>query len=299
MFGKKLKGFMAKAQVTATDNGSKAVVTEATPEQVPVTAISNAEPAAANTTDVEAASKTNADQVLTSIMKELKIGELAFPEMKSDEVSEFDGKSAQVLEGDTSEESEEDQVARRVDAVVAAAEEIRKKKKNAEKSSKSISRKKEKETAEARDEDEEIVASRTEKQNEKEKPLSSNKSVKSKTLDEIEVSPEDDMRKEDSQSLSTFGTADETFEDEINNDSRTDTDDADTIDNNTSEEEETRTMRSSRKKNINIMNKDVIIHAPGGPENLVVRKMYYTPAAKEPEDVVIQVEVSKSTCFLC
>jgi len=295
-FGKKLKGFMAKV-ATTDDNEIKTSV------QIPVNVISesNAEPAAAPAA-VKSPSNTPADKELNKIMKDLNIGELAVPEMKSDDVSEFDGGSAQVLDGD-SQESEEDQVARRVDAVVAAAEEIRRKK-NAEKSaSKSVRRKKEKEAEapEGRDEEEDVEEKVT-------SPSRSTKSKKSKSkfkaesIDEIMATSDEDMRKGDSRSLSTLGTADETL-DEINNGSHTDTEDGDTIDEASSEELETRTTRTSGRKGKNtIMNKDVIIHAPGGAENLVVRKMYYTPAPKEPEDVIIQVEASTVTvrdCLLC
>jgi NADPH:quinone reductase-like Zn-dependent oxidoreductase len=69
------------------------------------------------------------------------------------------------------------------------------------------------------------------------------------------------------------------------------------------EKDDTYTIRTNgRKEKKTVMNKDVIIHAPGGPENLVVRKMYYVPAAKDPEDVIIQVEASTVTvrdCLLC
>lgn len=41
-----------------------------------------------------------------------------------------------------------------------------------------------------------------------------------------------------------------------------------------------------------VMNKDVIIHQPGGPSGLVVRAMYYTPLPASPEDVIVKVEVS-------
>jgi hypothetical protein len=287
-FGNRLKGFMAKA-ATTDDVGNKAGFVN--PQTV------------ANTTAMKSPSKTNADLVLTEIMKDLKIVELAVHEMKSDEVSEFDGQSAQVLEGDTSEESEDDQVARRVDAVVAAAEEIRKKK-NAEKSaSRSIGRKKKKENnaPEGRDEEEDVVTSGTDKQDEAEVAAQahpSTKSVKSrasrrevKTSDKIMVTTDEEIRKECSESLSTFGsTEDETLDE---NHSHTDTECEDTIaTKKTEEEEETRTIRTSRTKGKNTINKDVIIHAPGGPENLVVRKMYYTPVPNEPEEVIIQVEVS-------
>lgn len=237
-FGKRFKGLKAKSATTD--------------EVVKPSEISQpAAPAAAS-----AQPKTTSDQVLGTIMNDLKIGELAVPKMKSDEVSEFDGNSAKIV-GDTSVESEEDQVARRVDAVIAAAEEIRKKKKNEEKSKS--------------------------KKKDAEKPQSSSKSVKSKaskfrseTLDKIV----------DSESLSTYGTEDETL-------SNGDTD-GDTIDINESEEEAKAARSNGRKANKKnkIMNKDVIIHAPGGPESLVVRKMYYTPEPNEPEDVIIQVEVS-------
>jgi len=284
-FGKKLKGFMAKV-ATTDDNEIKTSV------QIPVNVISesNAEPAAAPAA-VKSPSNTPADKELNKIMKDLNIGELAVPEMKSDDVSEFDGGSAQVLDGD-SQESEEDQVARRVDAVVAAAEEIRRKK-NAEKSASRRKKEKEAEAPEGRDEEEDVEEKVT-------SPSRSTKSKKSKSkfkaesIDEIMATSDEDMRKGDSRSLSTLGTADETL-DEINNGSHTDTEDGDTIDEASSEELETRTTRTNGRKGKNtIMNKDVIIHAPGGAENLVVRKMYYTPAPKEPEDVIIQVEVSVS-----
>lgn len=289
------------AKTAATDGGGPSE------QEVPVTVSqSNAQLTAIDkAVAAPAPSKTNADRALTKVLKDLKIGELAVPEMNSEDVSEFDGHSAPVLDGDTSSESEDD-VGRRVDAVVAAAEEIRRKK-NAKK------QKEEANTPEGRDEQEEAVASRTDKQkkvkeiqssskSEKSKAKQSSKSVKSKTskavdksesLDKILATSDEDLSKGDTRSISTFGTSDETF-DEMNNGSQTDNEDGGIVENTTSEEEvETRTMRTASRKGKNtIMNKDVIIHAPGGPENLVVRKMYYTPVPKEPEDVVIEVEVS-------
>ena len=305
-FGKKLKGFMVK--VARDDIGSKIV--DEPSEQVPFTVVSepNAKPTIADTEAVKDVSKTNADQVLTEIMKDLRIGELAVREMESGEVSEFDGQSAKSLEGGTSEESEDDQVARRVDAVVAAAEEIRKKK-NAEKSaSRSISRKKETETEppEGRDEEEDVVSDEAEVVHPSTKSVKSKASKRAfKTFDKILDTSDDELelRKEKSASLSTLGTADDTY-DEINNGcmSGTNTDtEEDTIDMNVrSTEEETRTVRTNGTRGKKtIMNKDVIIHTPGGPENFVVRKMYYTPIPQDPEEVVIRVEVSVLLLLLC
>jgi len=41
-----------------------------------------------------------------------------------------------------------------------------------------------------------------------------------------------------------------------------------------------------------VMNKDIIIHQPGGPSSLVVRAMYYTPLPAHPDDIIIKVEAS-------
>lgn len=49
-------------------------------------------------------------------------------------------------------------------------------------------------------------------------------------------------------------------------------------------------LRTKTKKTV--MNKDIIIHQPGGPSNLVVRAMYYTPLPASPEDIIIKVEAS-------
>ena len=38
--------------------------------------------------------------------------------------------------------------------------------------------------------------------------------------------------------------------------------------------------------------KDIMIHEPGGPSGLVVRAMYYTPMPTFATDVIIEVEVS-------
>ena len=48
----------------------------------------------------------------------------------------------------------------------------------------------------------------------------------------------------------------------------------------------------TRKNKKTIINKDIIIHAPGGPSSLVVRAMYYTPLPGNPDDIIIKVEVS-------
>ena len=346
-FGKKLKGFIAKKVATyydyddEEDDDSRLLFADEPSAQVPVTVISQCdwEPTAVEISEpvVTAPPKTtqtNADRVLNKLIKELKIDELDVPEMESDEVSEFDGKSAQVLAGDTSEESEEE-VVRRVDAVVAAAEEIRKKK-NAEKSaSRSVRRKQEMEIEapdEGSDEEEDDDSSIDSEQDEVvEKVHSSNKSMKSKrssaksikskrssaksikstkssaksikskkssksvhksqSLKKILDTSDDELKKEDIRSQSTLETSDDTFD--MNNGSHEDGDNAGM---NNSEEDDVRTLRSMRSvrsgKGRTIMNKDVIIHVPGGPENLVVRKMYYTPVPKEPEEVIIEVEVS-------
>lgn len=353
-FGKKLKGFIAKKVATYyddEDDDSRLLFADEPSVQVPVTVISQCdwEPTAVEisepvVTAPRKTTQTNADRVLNKLIKELKIDELDVPEMESDEVSEFDGKSAQVLAGDTSEESEEE-VVRRLDAVVAAAEEIRKKK-NAEKSaSRSVRRKQEMEIEapdEGSDEEEDDDSSIDSEQDEElEKVHSSNKSMKSKrssaksikskrssaksikskrssaksikstkssaksikskksskslhksqSLKKILDTSDDELKTEDIRSQSTLETSDDTFD--MNNGSHEDGDNAGM---NNSEEDDVRTLRSMRSvrsgKGRTIMNKDVIIHVPGGPENLVVRKMYYTPVPKEPEEVIIEVEVS-------
>lgn len=58
----------------------------------------------------------------------------------------------------------------------------------------------------------------------------------------------------------------------------------------TEEEDEEEEGRTKTKKTV--MNKDIIIHQPGGPSNLVVRAMYYTPLPASPEDIIIKVEAS-------
>ena len=56
----------------------------------------------------------------------------------------------------------------------------------------------------------------------------------------------------------------------------------------------------TRKNKKTIINKDIIIHAPGGPSSLVVRAMYYTPLPGNPDDIIIKVEVSlfHVVCFI-
>lgn len=56
------------------------------------------------------------------------------------------------------------------------------------------------------------------------------------------------------------------------------------------EEEDESDERMKTKKTV--MNKDIIIHSPGQPSNLVVRAMYYTPLPASPEDIIIKVEAS-------
>ncbi|KAL9184522.1 hypothetical protein ACHAXT_012492 [Thalassiosira profunda] len=48
-----------------------------------------------------------------------------------------------------------------------------------------------------------------------------------------------------------------------------------------------------------VMNKDIMIHRPGGPSALVVRAMYYTPLPASPDDIVIKVEASTVTFRDC
>jgi len=52
----------------------------------------------------------------------------------------------------------------------------------------------------------------------------------------------------------------------------------------------------NRKNKKTIINKDIIIHAPGGPSSLVVRAMYYTPLPGNPDNIIIKVEVSLKSC---
>ena len=54
----------------------------------------------------------------------------------------------------------------------------------------------------------------------------------------------------------------------------------------------------NRKNKKTIINKDIIIHAPGGPSSLVVRAMYYTPLPGNPDDIIIKVEVGLD-CVVC
>jgi len=52
----------------------------------------------------------------------------------------------------------------------------------------------------------------------------------------------------------------------------------------------------NRKNKKTIINKDIIIDAPGGPSSLVVRAMYYTPLPGNPDNIIIKVEVSLKSC---
>lgn len=314
--GRKVKGFMAKA---ADEMRSRASTPSPVPEkQAPFVVVSEPN----NKPNADAAAVTNSDQVLTEIMNDLKIGELAVKEMKSDEVSEYDGESAQVIEGDTTEESDDDEVAHRVDVVLAAAEEIRKKKntdKSAAMSPKQLRKKeKESEAPEGRDEmnfaeaDEIQGTAKSVRTKASKKSIKSKKSVKSieeGLLSKVssrsnEGSALQEVGESESIGMSTMASTDEStvMDEPCFTKSASEAEDV-TIATSAEEKDDTYTIRTNgRKEKKTVMNKDVIIHAPGGPENLVVRKMYYVPAAKDPEDVIIQVEASTVTvrdCLLC
>lgn len=305
--GRKVKGFMAKA---ADEMRSRASTPSPVPEQqAPFVVVSDPN----NKSNADTAAVTNSDQVLTEIMNDLKIGELAVKEMKSDEVSEYDGESAQVIEGDTTEESDEDEVAHRVDVVLAAAEEIRKKKntdKSAAMSPKQLRKKeKESEAPEGRDEMNSAEADEIQGANKSVRTKASKKSIKSKksvkSVEEGLLSKVSSRSNEggvlpevgDSESIgmsTMVSTEDEStvMDEACFTKSVSEAEDV-TIATSAEEKDDTYTIRTNgRKEKKTVMNKDVIIHAPGGPENLVVRKMYYVPAPKDPEDVIIQVEVS-------
>ncbi len=305
--GRKVKGFMAKA---ADEMRSRASTPSPVPEQqAPFVVVSEPN----NKPNADTAAVTNSDQVLTEIMNDLKIGELAVKEMKSDEVSEYDGESAQVIEGDTTEESDDDEVAHRVDVVLAAAEEIRKKKKNTDKSaamSPKQLRKKEKESKapEGRDEMNSAEADEIQGTTKSVRTKASKKSIKSKKsvksveeglLSKVssrsnEGGVSQEVGESESIGMSTMVSTDEStvMDEPCFTKSESEAEDC-TIATSAEEKDDTYTIRTNgRKENKTVMNKDVIIHAPGGPENLVVRKMYYVPAPKDPEDVIIQVEVS-------
>ena len=51
-------------------------------------------------------------------------------------------------------------------------------------------------------------------------------------------------------------------------------------------------VRSVQRTVKEAVHKDIMIHAPGGASDLVVRAMYYTPKVEDGGDVVIEVEVS-------
>ena len=301
--GRKVKGFMAKA---ADEMRSRASTPSPVPEQqAPFVVVSE------SNNKPNAAAVTNSDQVLTEIMNDLKIGELAVKEMKSDEVSEYDGESAQVIEGDTTEESDEDEVAHRVDVVLAAAEEIRKKKntdKSAAMSPKQLRKKeKESEAPEGRDEMNSAEADEIQGTNKSVRTKASKKSIKSK---KSAKSVEEGLHSKVSSRSNEGGVLQEVGDSEsIGMSTMVSTEDESTvmdepcftkseaedvtIATSAEEKDDTYTIRTNgRKEKKTVMNKDVIIHAQGGPENLVVRKMYYVPAPKDPEDVIIQVEVS-------
>ena len=75
--GRKVKGFMAKA---ADEMRSRASTPSPVPEQqAPFVVVSEPN----NKSNADTAAVTNSDQVLTEIMNDLKIGELAVKEMKS------------------------------------------------------------------------------------------------------------------------------------------------------------------------------------------------------------------------
>lgn len=303
--GRKVKGFMAKA---ADEMRSRASTPSPVPEQqAPFVVVSEPN----NKPNADTAAVTNSDQVLTEIMNDLKIGELAVKEMKSDEVSEYDGESAQVIEGDTTEESDDDEVAHRVDVVLAAAEEIRKKKntdKSAAMSPKQLRKKeKKREAPEGRDEMNSAEADEIQGTTKSVRTKASKKSIKSKKsvksveeglLSKVssrsnEGGVSQEVGESESIGMSTMVSTDESTVDEpCFTKSESEAEDC-TIATSAEEKDDTYTIRTNgRKEKKTVMNKDVIIHAPGGPENLVVRKMYYVPAPKDPEDVIIQVEVS-------
>lgn len=301
--GRKVKGFMAKA---ADEMRSRASTPSTVPEkQAPFVVVSEPN----NKPNADTAALVNSDQVLTEIMNDLKIGELAVKEMKSDEVSEYDGESAQVIEGDTTED--EDEVAHRVDDVLAAAEKIRKKKntdKSAAMSPKQL-RKKEKESEAPEGRDEMNSAEADEVQGTTKRSVASKKSIKSKkSVKSVEEgllskvssrSNEGDVLQEAgySESFGTMSTMVSTDESTVMDEpcspkSASEAEEV-TFAPSAEEKDDTYTIRTNgRKVKITEMNKDVIIHAPGGPEKFVVRKMYYVPAPTDPEDVIIQVEVS-------
>eukprot|EP00571_Detonula_confervacea_P010589 CAMPEP_0172305140 /NCGR_PEP_ID=MMETSP1058-20130122/6466_1 /TAXON_ID=83371 /ORGANISM="Detonula confervacea, Strain CCMP 353" /LENGTH=740 /DNA_ID=CAMNT_0013016631 /DNA_START=79 /DNA_END=2301 /DNA_ORIENTATION=- len=106
------------------------------------------------------------------------------------------------------------------------------------------------------------------------------------TCDGEENTPCDNTLGTDTLGTDTCGTDGMSYEDHDGDMSMSDSQNDGTIGDARSMEEH----QIKAKKTV--MNKDIIIHQPGGPSNLVVRAMYYTPLPASPDDIIVKVEAS-------
>ena len=260
---------------------------------------------------------TDADEVLSGILQDLSIDpELAIQPNSTDDVSEYTGGSAKSVESDSSEEEGEKEISigEKVNMVIAAADEIRRKKSSSPPQAgtplASASSGDTPATEPGDETKEETEPKTTKKRVSRSKSKSPTKDVKTNRSTPQHLSADEHAEDtgEESGAQAEF-SAD--FEGQDFRDPQDDkavdtsTHRTESIGDTTFDEDvtfvsgdETGELESASTNKGSVMNKDIIIHQPGGPKNLVVRAMYYTPLPSIPEEVIIKVEVSRLTEFL-
>jgi len=328
----KVKGFTSRLSAFGVKKGAKTDQSKAsadTPDTSPeVTPEQQAEPlpgpesAAAGPT----AGGTEADEVLSGILKDLSIDpDIAIQQNKTDDVSEYSGGSAKSVDSETSEEGEKEiSIGEKVNMVIAAAEEIRMKKSSSppqvEGTPLATASSVDTPATEAGDKTKETEPKNTKKPK-KRVSLRSKKSKSPTPSKEVETNSEtpqhlsavkhagetgeesgaraefstdfegQDFQGQDDKAVET-SNEDQTFEDEPTKEGSMTDDTTFSEDNTFASGPGSIDIEPSSSNKGSVMNKDIFIHEAGGPNNLVVRAMYYTPLPSTPEEVIIKVEAS-------
>ena len=244
---------------------------------------------------------TEADEVLSGILKDLSIDpDIAIRPNKTDDVSEYSGGSAKSVEVESSQVgTKEISIGEKVNMVIAAAEEIRRKKNSALPQGGAPLA-----TASSGDSPTTEIGESPAKEvktNRRTPPHHSADKHAGDTGKEPGLNADfsTDFEGQDFQDDKAVltSTEDQTFEDDPTKEGSLTDDTTFSEDNTDVSGDVSREVENSPAINGNVMNKDIVIQEPGGPNNLVVRAMYHTLTPSTPEEVIIKVEVSRMAEF--
>jgi len=265
--------------------------------------------------------ETDADEVLEGILQDLNIDPMLNLKCE-DDVSDYSGGSAKSIETGTEseEEEEENDIGARVDAVIAAAEEIRRKKSSSPSTepgpNSNQTRTKPPEREKEAKNNNGVSGRKSPSTSQSPNKGSTKKKRPTVVLEEEPVAEyEDDQPETEEETEASVAEQGEHSFESLEDDATKSTLEESTFEEGTYCEDGTmedgtlgESLDASKSyddrdapptKKRSVMNKDIIIHQPGGPSALIVRAMYYTPLPTNPEEIIIKVEASTVTFRDC